>query len=75
MDKQAILNLLDARGVRYEMAAHEAVYHMGALAACGVPHLDRIAKNLLLRNDKKWQYFLVSLWGEKRLDLKALRAA
>lgn len=75
MDKQAILNLLDARGVRYEMAAHEAVYHMGALAACGVPHLDRIAKNLLLRNDKKWQYFLVSLWGEKRLDLKAFRAA
>ena len=73
MDKQAILNLLDARGIRYEVAAHEAVWHMGALAACGVPHLDRIAKNLLLRDDKKQQYFLVSIWGEKRLDLKAFR--
>lgn len=75
MDKQAILNLLDARGIRYEVAAHEAVYHMGALAASGVPHLDRIAKNLLLRDDKKQQYFLVSIWGEKRLDLKAFRQA
>lgn len=75
MDKSEVLAWLEARGTAYELAEHAAVYHMGALAAAGVPHLDRIAKNLLLRDDKKRQYFLVSLWGEKRLDLKAFRAA
>lgn len=32
-------------------------------------------KNLLLRDDKKRAFFLVSVWGEKRLDLKAFRKA
>lgn len=73
MDKQAILNLLETRGIHCEVAEHEAVWHMGALAACGVPHLDRIAKNLLLRDDKKQHYFLVSIRGEKRLDLRVFR--
>lgn len=73
MDKTQVLALLDARGISYELAEHEAVFHMGALAEAGVPHLDRIAKNLLLRDDKKRAFFLVSVWGEKRLDLKAFR--
>ena len=73
MDKTQVLALLDARGISYELAEHEAVFHMGALAEAGVPHLDRIAKNLLLRDDKQRAYFLVSVWGEKRLDLKAVR--
>lgn len=75
MDKTQVLALLDARGISYELAEHEAVFHMGALAEAGVPHLDRIAKNLLLRDDKKRAFFLVSVWGEKRLDLKAFRKA
>lgn len=71
MDKDAVLTLLDASGIAYELVLHEAVYHMGELT--GVPHLERIAKNLLLRDDKKQHYYLLSVWGDKRLDLKAFR--
>ena len=57
MDKTQVLALLDARGISYELAEHEAVFHMGALAEAGAPHLDRTAKNLLLRDDKKRAFF------------------
>lgn len=73
MDKNDVLALCDARGIAYEIACHEAVFHMGALAEKGVPHLERIAKNLLLRDDKKRCYYLVSVKGETHLDLKAFR--
>lgn len=75
MDKDAVLTLLDASGIDYELVLHKAVYHMGALAEAGVPHIERIAKNLLLRDDKKQNYYLISMWGDKRLDLKAFRHA
>ena len=35
MDKTQVLALLDARGISYELAEHEAVFHMGALAEAG----------------------------------------
>lgn len=75
MDKDQVLSLLDVRAISYELVEHAAVFHMGGLTDAGVPHLERIAKNLLLRDDKKRAYFLVSVWGEKRLDLKAFRHA
>ena len=57
MDKTQVLALLDARGISYELEEHEAVFHMGALAEAGVPHLDRIAKICCCATIKSVRFF------------------
>lgn len=43
-------------------------------AACiELPYPEREAKNLFLRDDKRKSWYLVSVMGDKRLDLKAFR--
>lgn len=70
---RAVLDTLDSFGVNYELAEHGAVRTIDELAAMELPHKEAIAKNLFLRDDKKRNYYLVSIHEEKRADLKALR--
>lgn len=39
-----------------------------------LPYPDRDAKNLFIRDDKKRSYYLITVMGSKRVDLKAFRA-
>ena len=71
--KEDILFLLEQNGISYELAEHKAVYTIEEMKRLGLKHEDRIAKNLFIRDDKKRQYFLVTLEQEKQLDLKALQ--
>ena len=75
MNRQHICDMLAARGLWYELMEHPAVYNMADVAQYPLPYPSADAKNLFLRDDKKQQYYLVTVAGDKRVDLKALRHA
>lgn len=70
----AVLRLLEDNKIEYTLAEHPAVFNMEELYAQGLEHGEAIAKNLLVRDQKKRFYWLLVLYGEKRADLKALKA-
>lgn len=71
MSTEEIYQYLTDLGLDFEVIEHEPVYQM--VEEVVLPHPESLAKNLFLRDDKKKHYYLVSLKGDKRLDLKALR--
>ncbi len=73
MNKQETYQYLTDRGVRYEVTEHAAVFNMEQLDAVRLPYPDRDAKNLFVRDDKKRNYYLITVKGDKRVDLKEFR--
>ncbi len=73
MDKQAIYDYLKTRNISYEATEHKPVYNMDELADTGLQQADIIAKNIFVRDDKKERYYLITVKGEKRINLKEIR--
>lgn len=73
MNKREIYELLTAENVDFETTEHAAVYNMEELAAVKLPYPDRDAKNLFVRDDKRRDYYLITVKGDKRVDLKEFR--
>ena len=73
MDKKDIYKLLDNLGIKYEITEHKAVFNMEELADIALPYPEAEAKNLFVRDDKKLNYYLITVKGSKRVDLKAFR--
>ena len=74
-DKAAVYRLLTERGIWHEITEHPAVYNMEEMAAVDLPYTEADGKNLFLRDDKKRHYYLLTVRGDKRVDLKAFRQA
>ena len=75
MNKTETYQYLTDRGISYEVTEHGAVYNMEELAAVDLPYPDCDAKNLFVRDDKKRNYYLITVKGEKRVNLKEFRKA
>jgi len=73
MNKAEVYELLKSKGIEHEITEHEAVYNMEELDAVELPYPDADAKNLFVRDDKKINYYLITVKGDKRVDLKAFR--
>ena len=73
MNKQEIYEYLTAAHISFEVTEHEAVYTMEELAKIPMPHPEAEAKNLFVRDDKKLHYYLITVPGEKRVDLKVFQ--
>jgi Ala-tRNA(Pro) deacylase len=73
MNKQEIYEYLTASGISFEVTEHEAVYTMEELAQIPLAHPEAEAKNLFVRDDKKQHYYLLTVPGEKRVDLKVFQ--
>ena len=73
MQKAEIYDYLDQRGIWHEITEHPAVYDMAEMAAVDLPYPDSDAKNLFVRDDKRRGYYLITVRGDKRVDLKAFR--
>lgn len=73
MNKQKIYDFLANRNIWHEITEHKAVYNMDELSQINIPYPDVEAKNLFLRDDKKRNYYLVSIKGNKRVALKEFR--
>lgn len=73
MNKQDIYNFLNEKNIWHEITEHEAVYNMEELSNVELPYPDADAKNLFVRDDKKVNYYLITVKGNKRVDLKEFR--
>lgn len=75
MDKQEIYDFLKKRNIWYEITEHKAVFSMKELSEIEVPYSEYDAKNLFVRDDKKRNYYLITVKGNKKVDLKKFRKA
>ena len=75
MTKQETYDYLAAHGINFEITEHRAVFNMEELDAVELPYPDCDAKNLFVRDDKKRNYYLITVKGDKRVDLKEFRKA
>lgn len=73
MNKQEVYRFLTEQGIAYEVVEHRAVYTMEESNDMYIPYPEGDAKNLFVRDDKKENYYLITVQGEKRVDLKAFR--
>ena len=73
MNKQEIYNFLDNKKIWHEITEHEAVYNMEELSKINVPYPEMDGKNLFVRDDKKKNYYLITVRGNKRVNLKEFR--
>lgn len=73
LNKEDIYKDLAHRGIWFEVTEHKAVYNMDDLVDVEQPYPEADAKNLFVRDDKKKNYYLITVRGDKRVDLKAFR--
>lgn len=73
MDKEAVYQFLNAHQIQYEVTEHKAVFNMDELSSIELPYPEWDAKNLFVRDDKKRNYYLITVKGDKRVDLKEFR--
>ena len=70
MNKNETLHYLDQLGIKYEIVEHPAVYNMAEMEKIALPHPEADAKNLFVRDDKKRDYYLLTIRGDKRVNLQ-----
>ncbi len=73
MNKEEIYAFLKENNIEFEAIEHKAVFNMDELDTIELPHPEWEAKNLFVRDDKKRNYYLITVKGTKRVDLKDFR--
>lgn len=73
MNKTETYQYLTERNIAYEVSEHKAVFNMEEAEALDLPYPECDAKNLFIRDDKKQNYYLITVKGDKRVDLKEFR--
>ena len=74
MNKKEIYELVKTKNIWHEITEHEAVYNMEELSNLELPYPEYDAKNLFVRDDKKKNYYLITVKADKRVNLKEFRA-
>ena len=70
MNKQEIYDFLKKKNIWHEITEHKAVFNMDELNDIYLPYKEYIAKNLFVRDDKKRNYYLITVKGNKKINLK-----
>lgn len=73
MNKEETYAFLKENNIEFEAVEHKAVFNMEELGDVELPHPEWEAKNLFVRDDKKRNYYLITVKGAKRVDLKDFR--
>lgn len=73
MNKKEIYRYLKEKNIWHEIIEHEAVYNMEELSKIEIPHSGAYGKNLFVRDDKKRNYYLITVKEDKRVDLKEFK--
>lgn len=73
MNKEQIYRYLKQKNIWYEITNHKAVYNMKDLQDVDLPYPEGDAKNLFVCDDKKRNYYLITVKGTKKVDLKEFR--
>lgn len=75
MTKKEIYDFLKNREIDFEVTEHKAVFNMEELSEVDLPYPECDAKNLFVRDEKKKNYYLITVKGDKRVNLKEFRKA
>ena len=75
MNKAEVYRYLAEQNIPHDITEHKAVFNMEELDSVALPYPEWDAKNLFVRDDKKRNYYLITVKGNKRVDLKAFRKA
>lgn len=71
--REDILRLLDEKGIEYTSVEHPAAHTVEDILSFNIPHPEYGAKNLFLRDDKKRNYYLLSVRYDLKADIKEFR--
>jgi Ala-tRNA(Pro) deacylase len=71
MTKEHIYKLLREENIEFELTEHEPLFSMDEDKECALPHPESMAKNLFVRDKKKRCIALITVKGDKRVDLNA----
>ena len=70
MNKEEVYQYLTERGISFEITNHKAVFNMDELDSVELPYPEWNGKNLFVRDDKKKNYYLITVKGNKLVQLK-----
>lgn len=73
MNKQEIYYYLKSKNIWHEITEHQAVYNMAELSKIDIPYPEADGKNLFIRDDKKRNYYLITVKGNKKINLKEFK--
>ncbi len=73
MNKKQIYEYIKNKQIWYEITEHKAVYSMSEISEVEIPYPESDAKNLFVRDGKKENYYLITVRGNKRVNLKEFR--
>ena len=73
MTRQALLQILTDKGIRFEITEHVPVFTIDEMLAANLPDPEIIAKNLFVRDDKKRNYYLITVKEDRQVNLKAFQ--
>ena len=73
MDKKDIYRYLSEHGIEIEITEHKAVFNMEEVNDIELPYPEMEAKNLFVCDDKKTSYYLITVKGDKKVNLKEFR--
>lgn len=73
MNKQEIYEYIKSKNIWYKVTEHEALFSMKEASKVELPYPECSAKNLFVRDDKKRNYYLITIKGDKRVDLKEFK--
>lgn len=73
MNKQEVYDFLRKKDINFEVTEHPALFSMNDVCDIDLPYPDCDAKNLFVRDNKKKNYYLITVKGSKRVDLNEFR--
>lgn len=73
MNKENIYSFLKQNNIKFEVDEHIPVYNMEDLRKVSLKYPNYDGKNIFLRDDKKRNYYLITVLGDKKVDLKKFK--
>lgn len=73
MTKEEVYDFIKHKNIWYEITEHKRVFTMDELDNIVLPYPEADAKNLFIRDDKKRNYYLITVSGKKKVDLNVFR--
>ncbi len=73
LDKQGVYDYLRDHHIDFEITDHAPLFSMDDKPNVQLPYPEWDAKNLFIRDHKREHYYLITVRGSKRVDLKQFR--
>ena len=71
--KEEVYKYLESLNIKYRKVEHKSVFTMEEMSKLNLEDESEVVKNLFIRDDKKQNYYLILVKGDKRVNLKELR--